>query len=97
MGGILLGLYWDSGEENGNSNPKMRGSLQAPAGAIVINDDEDVNEEVSDLRATPFEMVFGYNYSSFHFLFHYPYITPIYYSSFHLLFHYTAIPGCQGG
>ena len=59
MEGILLGLYWDSGKENTNSNPKMRGSLQAPAGAIVINDEEDVDEEVSDLRATPSEMGLG--------------------------------------
>ena len=28
------------------------------------------------------------HYSSFHFLFRYPYITPIYYSSFHFIFHY---------
>ena len=31
------------------------------------------------------------HYSSFHFLFHYLYITPIYTSSFHFLFHYPII------
>ena len=31
------------------------------------------------------------NYSSFHFVFHYPNYTPIYYSSFHFIFHYPYI------
>ena len=34
--------------------------------------------------------------SSFHFLFHYPYIYPIYYSSFHVLFHYPYIQPYKG-
>ena len=54
-------------------------------------------QRASNLRCIPHEKDIDrapIYYSSFHFLFHYSYVTPIYNSVFHLIFHCSYIVLC---